>query len=136
MDDIAPSDYHIWQNNDAGRVDEAPSTPPIDLVRLARHSLGDQDLELELLDMFERQAARIIAQLTQAANEDVKAKADLAHKLKGSALAVGAERVAQAARRFEALCEDSPGQVALAAALAGLAAAVSEAREAIAKLIA
>jgi HPt (histidine-containing phosphotransfer) domain-containing protein len=136
MDDMAPSDYDIWQNRDAGRAGETPSTPPIDLVRLARHSLGDQDLELELLDMFARQAARIIAQLTQSANEDAKIGADLAHKLKGSALAVGADRVAQAAGRFETLCEDSPGQIALAAALASLAAAVSEAREAIVRLTA
>jgi HPt (histidine-containing phosphotransfer) domain-containing protein len=115
-------------------ADEA--TPAIDLVRLARHCLGDQDLEQELLEMFDRQAARIVAQLTAAALGDPKASADLAHKLKGSALAVGADRVAQAAGRLEALCGDSPGRSALAAALASLAATVSEAREAIVKLIA
>jgi HPt (histidine-containing phosphotransfer) domain-containing protein len=136
MDDIAPDDCDIWRNKGAASSEDAQPTPPIDLVLLARQSLGDQNLELELLEMFQRQAARIIAQLTQAASEDYKGRADLAHRLKGSALAVGARRVAQAAGRFEALCGEAPGRVALAAALASLAATVSEAREAIVKLIA
>jgi HPt (histidine-containing phosphotransfer) domain-containing protein len=134
MDDIAPSIYDPWGNKSSTMPVE--TTPAIDLVRLARHSLGDQDLEQELLEMFERQAARIVVQLTETAPGDFKATADLAHKLKGSALAVGADRVAQAAGRLEALCGDSPGRSALAAALASLAATVSEAREAIIKLTA
>jgi HPt (histidine-containing phosphotransfer) domain-containing protein len=135
MADLAPSDYDLWENKGGDATVEG-LPPPIDLVLLAKHSLGDQELELELLDMFARQSARIVAQLTRAPAEDFKSRADLAHMLKGSALAVGAERVAQAAARFESLCADSPGQTALAAALAGLAATVSEAREAIVKLTA
>jgi HPt (histidine-containing phosphotransfer) domain-containing protein len=118
----------------AGGEDLADSAPAIDLVRLARQCLGDQDLERELLVMFERQAARVIGRLTSAASEDFKLRADLAHTLKGSALAVGAQRVADAAARIETLCEERAGASTVAAALASLAGAVSEAREAIVRL--
>jgi HPt (histidine-containing phosphotransfer) domain-containing protein len=109
-------------------------SPAIDLVRLARQCLGDQELERELLALFERQAARAIGRMTSAANDDFKLRADLAHTLKGSALAVGAQRVAEAAARVETLCEEQAGAATLAAAVASLAGAVSEAREAIVKL--
>jgi HPt (histidine-containing phosphotransfer) domain-containing protein len=134
MDEIASNAYDSWENRDSAASLEA--TTAIDLVRLARHCLGDQDLELELLEMFDRQATKVIAQLTEIASDNFKVSADLAHTLKGSALAVGANRVARAAERLEALCDDSPGQSALAAALASLAASVSEAREAIVRLTA
>ena len=136
MDNFTLTSYDSWGNGDAGPTEGGVAPPIIDLVLLARHSLGDQNLELELLEMFERQAARLIGQLTETIPQNSKAAADLAHKLKGSALAVGANRVAQAASRLEALCNDPPGQSGLAAALANLAASVSEAREAIVKLTA
>jgi HPt (histidine-containing phosphotransfer) domain-containing protein len=132
MSDFALSLCETWESH----APAAAAPPPIDLVRLARQSLGDQDLERELLAMFERQAARIVGQLAAAPSDDLKIRADLAHMLKGSALAVGADRVAEAAARLEAVCAEPAGQATLAAALAGLAGAVSEAREAIAKLLA
>jgi len=134
VDDFMPNAYDSWGNGGGGPIGEGATAPVIDLVLLARHSLGDQNLELELLEMFERQAARLIGQLTETISQDVKGAGDLAHKLKGSALAVGANRVAQSASRLETLCNDPPGQSGLAAALASLAASVSEAREAIVKL--
>jgi HPt (histidine-containing phosphotransfer) domain-containing protein len=113
----------------------AGDTPPaIDLVRLARQCLGDQDLERELLVLFERQAARAVGRLADAKASDFRLRADLAHTLKGSALAVGAQRVAVAAALIETLCAEQAGEATLAAALASLAAAVSEAREAIVRL--
>jgi HPt (histidine-containing phosphotransfer) domain-containing protein len=135
MHDFAPIDHSQWGKRKAGAFSDDLSPPAIDLVRLARHSLGDQDLEIELLGMFERQAAKLIGELTLIGLEDATAAAHLAHKLKGSALAVGATRVAEAAARFDTLLMESPARSMLAAALAGLAAAVSEAREAIVKLI-
>lgn len=78
-------------------------SPVIDLVHLARQSLGDRGLECELLALFERQAGQIIDRLTKRGSEDArKMRTDLAHTLKGSALAVGANRVAEAAADFEA----------------------------------
>jgi HPt (histidine-containing phosphotransfer) domain-containing protein len=136
VDDFMPNSYNPWGNGGGGPAPDLAMAPIIDLVLLARHSLGDQNLELELLEMFERQAARLVGQLTEIVSKDPRGAADLAHKLKGSALAVGANRVAHAATRLEALCKDPPGQSGLAAALASLAATVSEAREAIVKLTA
>ena len=40
--------------------------PAIDLVHLARQTDGDDALEAELLAMFDRQAAKIVAKLARA----------------------------------------------------------------------
>ncbi len=77
----------------------ARADTPIDLVHLARQTLGDRELEAELLALFDRQAARIAEQLKNPAAG--AASADLAHKLKGSARAVGANAVAIAADHYE-----------------------------------
>jgi HPt (histidine-containing phosphotransfer) domain-containing protein len=135
MHDFAPDDHSHWGKRKAGAFLDGLSSPAIDLVRLSRHTLGDQDLEIELLGMFELQAGKIIGDLTRIACEDLTTSAHLAHKLKGSALAVGATRVAEAAARLETLLADSAGRPALVGALSSLAGAVSEAREAIAKLV-
>jgi HPt (histidine-containing phosphotransfer) domain-containing protein len=81
---------------------------PIDLVHLARQTMGDRALEVELLALFDRQAAQIAQKLgaedTGAAQDSDATKswrADLAHKLKGSARAIGAHGVAAAAENYE-----------------------------------
>ena len=133
---IAPSLYDLEGNSPEPGIGPAPPEPIIDLVHLARQSLGDQALELELLEMFERHSARIVAQLSQTKAGDFKPRGDLAHGLKGSALAIGAGRVARTAARFESLCAGSRPERELAPALAELGEAVAEARNAIVKLIA
>ncbi len=77
----------------------ARADTPIDLVHLARQTLGDRELEAELLALFDRQATRIADKLKIPAAG--AASADLAHKLKGSARAVGANAVAIAADHYE-----------------------------------
>jgi HPt (histidine-containing phosphotransfer) domain-containing protein len=72
---------------------------PIDLVHLARQTMGDRELEKELLALFDCQAAQIADRLRMV--ENGTASADLAHKLKGSARAVGAGAVAAAAENYE-----------------------------------
>jgi HPt (histidine-containing phosphotransfer) domain-containing protein len=134
MGALATSNYDSNENSGASRPADDSAIPIIDLVRLARQSLGDQELEAELLEMFERQSARILGQLIRA-GADRKSLSDLAHTLKGSALAVGAERVARKAARLEALCAGSAPQPATAEALTELGGAVDEARGAIVKLI-
>jgi HPt (histidine-containing phosphotransfer) domain-containing protein len=75
---------------------------PIDLVHLARQTMGDRALEVELLALFDGQAARIARQLGDCESGLAHAeRADLAHKLKGSARAVGAHEVAAAAENYE-----------------------------------
>jgi HPt (histidine-containing phosphotransfer) domain-containing protein len=97
---------------------------PIDLVHLARQTMGDKGLELEVLQMFARQAR---ASMKELANLEGAARAAVAHRLKGSAQSVGATAVSKAA----AALEDNPAD---AIALAGVAAAVVEAENFILKL--
>ena len=86
------------------RIDWMPSPPlapddgPIDFEHLKRMTLGDAGLEQEVLAMFAAQSARLIG-LLNAGSADAAA---LAHTLKGSARAIGALGVAEAAARFEA----------------------------------
>ena len=77
--------------------------PPLDLVHLARQCLGDHELEDELLGLFRLQAPALTAQLANQSLLSLESKAKLAHKLRGSALSVGAGRVARAAWRIEEL---------------------------------
>jgi HPt (histidine-containing phosphotransfer) domain-containing protein len=108
-----------------------PGAPAIDLAHLARQTLGDRALEAELLALFEIQSARITAQLTELDAGDAKSRADLAHTLRGSALAIGAGQVTAAAQAYETACAaGSPG-----AALGELVEAVARARAAIAGLL-
>src|SRR5215470_16457885 len=75
----------------------APDDGPIDIDHLRRMTLGDVGLEREVLAMFSAQSVHLTASL--AANSgDVAA---LAHMLKGSARAIGAFRVAEAAESLE-----------------------------------
>jgi hypothetical protein len=79
------------------------SDPPVDLVDLARHCLGDRELEDELLRLFRLQAQTLTAQLSDSSHLSLESKAKIAHKLRGSALVVGARRVGGAALRIEEL---------------------------------
>ena len=107
--------------------------PPIDLVHLARQCQGVDGLEEELLGLFRRLAGGQAAQLSDP-HMELGLKADAAHKLRGSALAIGAGRVARAAEAIEALAREAGGNApsgertaAAARAVAALQAAVVEA---------
>jgi len=105
----------------------APDDRPIDLVHLARATLGDRSLEREVLQLFDRQSALLIARLRHAGPDGV---AMIAHTLKGSARGIGAWRVARAAEAVELAGSTESG-----AALERLAAATDEARTVIADLL-
>jgi HPt (histidine-containing phosphotransfer) domain-containing protein len=102
----------------------APDDGPIDIEYLRRMTLGDAHLEREVLAMFSAQAASLIGTLAGSATD----AGALAHTLKGSARAIGASRVADAAGRLEAAIQngDNPAQ-----ALTELNEAVAQARMAI-----
>lgn len=121
-------------NQAFGDVYEQPQAaegrPPIDLVHLARATDGDEALESELLAMFDLQSAKLAERLTFA-DLPRRARADIAHRLRGSALAIGAFAVAEAAAALESAFE---GQGETEAALAALAKAVAQARAVIAAL--
>lgn len=78
------------------------SERPIDLVHLARQTLGDKDIETQVLCLFARQARQCFNQLC-GVNHLTK-KADLiavARTLYGSASSVGAFGVCRAAKGLE-----------------------------------
>jgi len=76
----------------------APDDGPIDFEHLRRMTLGDAELEREVLGLFSVQALRLVGTLA-ALPWDARAQA---HTLKGSARSVGAFAVADAASRLEA----------------------------------
>ena len=112
----------------------ASPEPAIDLVHLARQTDGDEALEGALLALFDRQCADLAERLADADLTE-RTRADIAHRLRGSALAIGAARVATAAQVLERATESCP-RVArdLTRAIHELAVAVAEARAAIADL--
>jgi HPt (histidine-containing phosphotransfer) domain-containing protein len=116
-------------------IDElSGDAPAIDLVHLARQTDGDTALESELLAMFDVQAAKLLARLALI-DVGAQAKADIAHRLKGSALAVGAWRVAEAATATEThFTQAVAGEALSDDPLVELQAAVEAARAAIARL--
>jgi HPt (histidine-containing phosphotransfer) domain-containing protein len=109
--------------------------PALDLVHLARQCLGDHELEAELLGLFRLQAPALTAQLADQSLLSLESKAKIAHKLRGSALSVGAGRVARAAWRVEELAcaaglrsrADADQRLEEAAGIAALLSAVAEA---------
>jgi len=112
----------------------AAGEPPVDLVHLARQTDGDTALQQELLALFDRQSASLLA-LACDPSAERRRRADAAHQLKGSALAMGAGAVARAAAVVEAtLAEGSAGPEAVESALAALSVAVAAARAAVTKL--
>ncbi|WP_027579955.1 Hpt domain-containing protein [Bradyrhizobium sp. Ai1a-2] len=102
----------------------APGDGPIDLAHLARMSLGDAALEREVLSLFAAQSVKLIAALATLP-QDAR---ELAHTLKGSARAIGAFAVADAAAGLEHVLTSG---AETAEPLAALTDAVARARNAI-----
>jgi HPt (histidine-containing phosphotransfer) domain-containing protein len=101
------------------RINWMPSPPlvpddgPVDIAHLRRMTLGDAGLEREVLAMFAGQAARLIGALAALPAD----AAELAHTLNGSARAIGAFQVADAAEALEAAMRDGGEPSAALAAL-------------------
>jgi HPt (histidine-containing phosphotransfer) domain-containing protein len=84
---------------------------PVDLARLAEQTGGDRKLEREVLTLFLDDALVQVARLRSAGAADRRA---IAHRLLGSARAIGADEVA----RLAAAVETGQGDVdALSAAI-------------------
>ena len=86
----------------------APDDGPIDIDHLQRMTLGDASLEREVLAMFSAQAVGLVGALATLPAD----AGALAHTLKGSARAIGAFGVADAADCLEAAIRngDDPAQ--------------------------
>lgn len=78
---------------------EAFKKRPVDLVHLARHTLGNRDLEREVLQIFVRQSAIYLDRIRSAKSGPEQQMA--AHTIKGSARGIGAWEVAECADVLE-----------------------------------
>jgi hypothetical protein len=76
-----------------------PANRALDEQHLSEMTLGDRSLEREVLQVFSRQ---ITLMLKRIARSEPALAAAAAHTLKGSALGLGAWRVAEAAERVAA----------------------------------
>ena len=110
-----------------------PGDQPLDLPHLFRMTLGDHDLEREVLQLFERQAAMLTGRMRGAAPPSVAA---MAHTLKGSAHGIGAWRVARAADHLERTARQECAEQDLKCNIDALIAATDEVRRLIADLLA
>lgn len=109
------------------RLDEPPelqheicpsSGRPIDLVHLARQSMGDKDMEAYLLGLFARQARLCVNQLCGTALKIRKAdRVKVVHTLKCSATSVGAFGISRVAESLEHNPNDGGLREALADAV-------------------
>lgn len=109
--------------------------PVIDRAYLARFTLGNADLEREVLQLFAGQVPGYLTALSNA--RTVAAWREAAHTLKGSAAAVGAVHVSRLAEAAEALARDKadvPAGEAREQALAALHQAVAMACRTIAAI--
>ncbi|MBC8012575.1 MAG: Hpt domain-containing protein [Methyloceanibacter sp.] len=102
------SEMAVWAETALSEEGRKASSRPVDLVHLSRYTLGERELEQEVLELFCTQSTIYIERL-RAARSDKDWK-DAAHSLKGSASAIGAWRTAEAAERAEALSGEALAQ--------------------------
>jgi HPt (histidine-containing phosphotransfer) domain-containing protein len=115
--------------NFAGSIG-APEDAVLDRDYLARMTFGDQSLEKEVLQLFDRQAELLMMRMRVS---EPAAVVTLAHTLKGSAVGIGAGRVACAAESAELVASRAPGECGHA--IDRLAQAVDETRIRIAAIL-
>ena len=99
------SELAAW--GEAEQSSESRRTPsrPIDLVRLSRYTLGERELEREVLELFCSQSFLYIERLRHARSD--RDWREAAHSLVDSARMIGAWRASEAAERAEALSGDA-----------------------------
>ncbi len=85
----------------AGTADHDFETRPVDLVHLSRFTMGNRDLECEVLTLFRKQSVLFIDRMRNADNDRIWMEA--AHTMKGSARGIGAWAVGDAAEEAEQL---------------------------------
>lgn len=109
---------------------DASETAILDRAHLSRMTFGDRGLEREVLQLFDRQAELLMQRIHASAPAAI---VTLAHTLKGSAVGIGASRVARAAANTELAAGGMPAD--LGAEIDQLARAVAEARTHISALL-
>lgn len=84
---------------------------PIDLMHLARQTMGDRAIEQEVLCLFVQQSLQVRDKISAAETADCRM---LAHSLKGAAQGVGAFSIADCAGAIENNPDDKPAKRKLA----------------------
>jgi HPt (histidine-containing phosphotransfer) domain-containing protein len=102
------SELAVWDDVPPAEEGRKASSRPVDLVHLSRYTLGERELEREVLELFCSQSLIYVERLREARSD--KDWKDAAHSLKGSASAIGAWRAAAAAARAETLSGDALSQ--------------------------
>ena len=87
--------------------DEEDGDRPVDLVHLAKYTMGNRELEREVLTLFTKQSLIYLDRLRNAADKQTWCEA--AHTLKGSARGIGAWQVADVAASLEHLSGKNAG---------------------------
>lgn len=85
----------------------------IDLQHLSAQTMGDKALEIEVLQLFARQTRQLLKNLS----DDAGKRSEIAHRLKGAALGIGAFAVADAAAAVENDANEPAHIAALSAAI-------------------
>ena len=99
------SELAAWGVAEQSSESPKASSRPIDLVHLSRYTLGEPELEREVLELFCSQSLLYIERLRYAkSDQDWK---EAAHSLVDSARMIGAWRASEAAERAEALSGDA-----------------------------
>jgi HPt (histidine-containing phosphotransfer) domain-containing protein len=81
-----------------GETSGAPGGRPVDLAHLSRQTMGDREVEREVLQLFVHQTEAVRGRILRAGLQE---RASLAHALKGAASSVGAFRIADCAAEIE-----------------------------------
>ena len=123
---MAQAAVKLFENAPGDRAGNAA----IDRSQLSRMTFGDRGLEREVLQLFDRQAELLMERMNASGPAAI---ATLAHTLKGSAVGIGAGRVARAAAAAELAASHGPDECS--EAIAELARSVAEARAQIAGLL-
>src|SRR4051812_22927136 len=118
--------FGTYESGDVIRGSHGLDRPAIlDLEHLAAQALDDAELAREVLAMFLDQSADMLRIVREAA--DALERRNAAHRLKGSARAIGAFQVAAASEDLEFLPEGAD-EPTLLERIAALHASVAEAR--------
>lgn len=107
-----------------------PVSRPIDAEHLSRMTMGDRELEREVLGLFLRQIEFLRPRIGSA---DLDIAGAAAHTLKGSATGIGTWGVARAASKVEAYSES--GDERFSEAIQDLDIAISEAAQEISETL-
>ena len=108
------------------------SGPAIDTEHLARMTLGELSLQREVLALFDRQADLLLPRIRAGAPAMAAASA---HTLKGSAVGIGAFKVARAVEQLEQAQRLEIRDAQIGAAVETLAAVLEETKAEIARLL-